>query len=223
MSRLEKLDIGSFIEQYELTAFVETGLWRGYGLAHAMTFPFSKLFSIEINSQSIRWNRSKTKDSRVTLLLGSSIDMLPTAIDAVEDLRVLWWLDAHFQYPPGKSLPHNPDAPFEGECLEPRTDTVESVLPDPRSQAATLDHSPQRRWPLNMIFPLQTELETIRRLRNCERDVFLIDDLWMYNSARSKEKWGDPGDLNFLEDLLGSTHDFSNRKHVCRATPKSKL
>ncbi len=182
MSRIEKIDLGDLIGQYGLAGFVETGLKRGEGLGYAMSFPFEKLISIEIHGIYIRMNQAKTKDPRVILLEGSSAKMLPTAVDLVEGLSVLWWLDAH--------------------------------LPTKYAQR------PIGNTPIDLTFPLETELKSLLELRDCSGDVFLLDDMHFFRNEELKREYGDPGDGSFIADLLESTHDLHTKSNLLTAKPR---
>ncbi len=191
MGNLREHPIGDWIEQYGLTAFVETGTYRGVGLYHAQQQPFEKLVSIDINEVWIERQRVFEKDSRIKLLLGSSFQMIPEAIKIVGDRPVLWWLDAH--------LP------------EPCADESNQFL------TGRLKYEGNKIYGDDETFPLQKEIEAIVNSdRDHSRDVFLIDDMRVYETGdygwgnwdpEEKKLYEAPEDATFVDRLLASTHE----------------
>jgi hypothetical protein len=66
-------------------------------------------------------------------------------------------------------------------------------------------------------FPLESELRSIGELRDFSGDVFIIDDLRIYEDAdyrwgpwkkEEKAKYTDPGSSSFIDDILGETHNI---------------
>lgn len=204
MGRLHFHDVQAWIDEYNLSAFVETGLEKATSLIHAQTFPeLRKLVSIDINQ---KWINAAIKkglhnDSRVTLLHGNSFDMLPSAIGVVRGHRVLWWLDAHF---PEKYTPNK---------LDPKKSFV-GVPQDTH----------------DMMFPVRREVEIITEGRDFSKDLFLMDDLRIYELGeydggnwKRRYLYDDPGNSSFAEELLGDTHTITrsgNESGYIIATPK---
>lgn len=187
MGSLKNHDVGSLVEKHGLLAFVETGLYLGEGLAHAQTFPqFEKLVSLDIHVKWIVEGQEKFNDPRITLLIGSSLDVLPKVLELVGDRPVLWWLDAHL-----------PELSTEKHFDRKREPQGNKVFDD------------------NTTFPMQGELEIITTRRDFARDVFLMDDLRMYEndsfgwgSWKHRDKYN-PGNSDFVETLLGETHTIT--------------
>lgn len=181
MGSLSTHPIASLVGEYALTAFVETGLYKGEGLTFAAKLPFKRLVSIDILQQWVDKGKETFKgDARVELLQGNSFDVMPEALELVKGHRVLWWLDAHL-----------PEA-----CIDNKMEfTGNKIFND------------------EMTFPLQGELETIAKERDISGDVFLIDDLRIYEDGdytwgnwKTKGNYNDPGDISFVSTLLGKTH-----------------
>ena len=96
MGALYRLDIGEYIRAYGVDTFLETGTASGDSLAHALTFPFEKLFSIEIDAEQYRQTLPRfTQEQRATLVHASSIKGMQQILPGIEG-RILFWLDAHF-------------------------------------------------------------------------------------------------------------------------------
>jgi hypothetical protein len=95
--KLENLRIGDLIAEYKLNGYVETGLQYGFSLLYAASHEqFQKLVSIEIDPNSVQtFKETYGELSKVSLLHGWSSEKIPEAIEIVEGLTVLWWLDAH--------------------------------------------------------------------------------------------------------------------------------
>jgi hypothetical protein len=192
MGSITKHDIAGYIEKYDLSAFVETGLYKGNGLTHAATFPqFQKLVSIDILPQWIkRGLKLFAADKRITLLLGNSFEVLPEALAVVEGHSTFWWLDAHL---PESCMDKQGKMEFEGTELYDDSTT----------------------------FPLAKELEVILT-RDISHDVFLIDDLRIYENGnyyfgnwKTRDKYNAPDGADFVEELLGDTHTIArgNAEH----------
>lgn len=182
MGSLKTHKVKNLIDEYKLTAFVETGLYKGEGLEHAAGFSdFESLVSIDILEQWILKGQKKFKDdSRIHLLLGTSFSMLKESAPLVEGHRVLWWLDAH--------LPES--------CMGNRMVFKGNKIYDDET-----------------TFPLERELEAILSTHDFQKDVFLMDDLRIYENGdydwgnwNTKGRYNDPGNADFVERLLGDTH-----------------
>ena len=133
---LNRAKLQGWIEKYDLNTFIETGTQKGKSLSFMMSLDnLEKYISIEINYRYIENAKllgleqrevedvhnspctRKALDDRVQLLHGSSVDMLPAAMEAAEG-NVLWWLDAHLPNVGGRWVDH--DEPVsEDEILEP--------------------------------------------------------------------------------------------------------
>lgn len=98
MGRLFNLNVTSYIEQYDLKTFVETGTGEGDTLEHMLIYGFSKYHSIEIDPNI--YNRCLNRFWRtphVQLYNGSSYDKLGEILPTIpKDRGILYWLDAHF-------------------------------------------------------------------------------------------------------------------------------
>jgi hypothetical protein len=156
-------DIVGIKEKFGLTAFVETGTFHGDGMAHAISYGFDLILSVEIDEGLFKEVTERFKGPRnVMLFLGDSRERLPDMLKHVEKHRVLWWLDAHLN---------------GGER-----------------------------------FPLREELGIITQDRDVSGDVFILDDLRIYeNGPFAHGEWKDQGEdrpksADFVWDILGQTH-----------------
>lgn len=81
---------------FGLTAFIETGTYRGDTLWPLLD-GFEALISIELDDALHVAATERFKDqTHVSLLRGNSAEMLKQAVSMVEDSPALVWLDAHF-------------------------------------------------------------------------------------------------------------------------------
>lgn len=85
------------LHRFGCDIFVETGTGKAVGLSYAVSFPFKKLYSIEIIPELHAYSKSIVTSPRAELILGESIEILNQILPMInpED-RVLFWLDAHF-------------------------------------------------------------------------------------------------------------------------------
>ena len=96
MGELASFDIATAIATYDLRHLVETGTGVGKGLSFACGFPFTSLWSSEIEPAVLNAAMDICVDERVTLFLGPSDRMLDCLWRLPTDERILFWLDAHF-------------------------------------------------------------------------------------------------------------------------------
>jgi len=76
--------------------FIETGSYLGDGIQAALYSGFSKVISIELSSYYYGICKDRFKDdSRVELVLGDSVVMLPEVIKDIHE-RCTFWIDAHY-------------------------------------------------------------------------------------------------------------------------------
>lgn len=81
---------------YKNPVFVETGTAGGEGVEAALEAGFSVVKSIEANEDTFELSRKKfLKESKVTLYLGDSAEILPDILEDITE-RCTFWLDAHY-------------------------------------------------------------------------------------------------------------------------------
>ena len=199
---LNRSKLQGWIGKYGLTTFIETGLQKGKSLSFMMSLDnLEKYISIEINYRYIenakalgleqRENEEdprspctrKALDDSVLLLHGSSVDMLPAAIEAAEG-NVLWWLDAHLPHPNGQWAGR--DEPIsEDEVLE-------------RSVA----------FPLERELDIMLACRDISNdVILC--DDMRVYDHNTYKSQYRNKGYGDLGSSDFIRRALEPTHVIS--------------
>lgn len=94
---------------FEISAFVETGTYRG-GTVAAVIPRFDRIWSIELDQRLAQraMQRFASAGEKVRIVQGDSATALPTVIGELPD-RVLFWLDGHYSGPgTGKSDRESP-------------------------------------------------------------------------------------------------------------------
>lgn len=100
MGQVSFFNLDSLIKTYNAKVFIETGTYLGDSLAHAASFPFKKLISIEIDPELVIKARERFKeDPRIEIVQGSSSEVLEDILDRNQE-NVIVWLDAHFPTTP---------------------------------------------------------------------------------------------------------------------------
>ena len=86
------------LAKYINPVFVETGTYKGYGIAAALASGFEKIYSIEISQEfyehSVQKFQSEIERGTVEIILGDSLSCLTKVINTIDD-RITFWLDAH--------------------------------------------------------------------------------------------------------------------------------
>lgn len=194
-------DLPGWIEKYSLKTLVETGLEHGRSMAWATTnlSGIEKFISIEID---YKWIESA---NRIGLM---HHDPSPGA----PERKIL---DGSIHLIHGESADKLPEAIgiAEGNILW----WLDAHVPkkgarfDP-DKVATQEELLKR----DIAFPLERELDVIKAHRDIGGDVFLIDDMRLYDK-RGSAKWymergyGDPGNSDFIMRALEATHVITKR------------
>lgn len=191
MGLISNFDIEAIKKDNNLAYFVETGTGEGTALTHCLKFNFVKYLSVEILGESFRLAKSKFASyDNVVLFNGTSASQLPLMIkDIPKESNILFWIDAHLSSAYSKS----------SSITVKRSD---GSWDDDRDLATT--------------FPLENELKIIKSNRNTDNDVFIIDDLRIYENE-SCEHGNAPGDhkhpakndIQFVYDLFEDTHTIT--------------
>jgi hypothetical protein len=96
MGSLKFFNLGAIKDLFNTPVFIETGLGYGHGLDYARSFPFDKLYSIEIDSRVIDASGPQFKDdARVSIIHGKSLDGLREIYKSL-NVNAIHWLDSHF-------------------------------------------------------------------------------------------------------------------------------
>jgi len=96
MGSLTRFNLKSYIEDYDIKVAIETGLGWGHGIQHISSFPFEKIYSIEISAQVIEIaKRDFNFDDRVVFICDNSFNGLKKALSDIKD-NCFIFLDAHF-------------------------------------------------------------------------------------------------------------------------------
>ena len=86
------------LTKYLNPIFVETGTYKGHGIAAALASGFPKIYSIEVSQefydQSVQRFKSEIAQGTVEIILGDSLSCLTKVINTI-DCKITFWLDAH--------------------------------------------------------------------------------------------------------------------------------
>lgn len=85
--------------------FVETGTFMGDGINNALKAGFQKIYSIEVAQQYIKLTserfRKEIEEGIVNIIFGDSKLVMGDVIKNIDE-PITFWLDAHWDYGPGK-------------------------------------------------------------------------------------------------------------------------
>jgi len=99
--------------KYSNPVFIETGTFKGEGVRRAISAGFKKIYSIELSEKLYRGASAKfnkeIKSGQVVLFNGDSTKLLPVILEKIE-VRVTFWLDAHFCF--GETARGDVDVPL---------------------------------------------------------------------------------------------------------------
>jgi len=176
VGKLSKFNIADLKLKYDLTAFVETGTWKGDAVEFARTLGFGNIYSIELHTDF--WEKACQKFAAfpyIKILQGTSIDNISSILSLILPNKTLWWLDAHLHDTYG----------------------LDKAMTD--------------------RFPLEKELQLISRSRDISGDVFIIDDLRIYEDGNfacglcPKAHQNPVRGIDFVFTSLGKTHTIMRR------------
>jgi hypothetical protein len=86
------------------TTFIETGSFKGGGIAMALEAGFSHVISTEIDPKYYYMCKERfSLDQRVELVFGDTCLIMPQVLERVTTPSI-FWLDAHYQYEAGIGL-----------------------------------------------------------------------------------------------------------------------
>jgi len=97
MGTIQIFNLNQYIEKFKCEIYVETGTGAAECLSHAITFPFNKYYTIDIDGDLIETAEKNFNNSKITFIHNySSIalqDLIPTL---PKETPVFFFLDAHF-------------------------------------------------------------------------------------------------------------------------------
>jgi len=198
MGSLIKHDLNNLIDEYDLVNYVETGTGEGECLSHALKFPFEMCFSVEIYDQ-----------------------IYQAAISKFASLSKLYHKEC-FLY-------HGESAEKLPEILEELDDDPVLFFLDAHFPGADFKYEDYDAVEDEDVrVPLKKELKIISDKRDTSRDVFIIDDLWLYEDGEyesgnlqghldkhfpemnyTREKLAGGQDSNFIYEMFSKTHNIT--------------
>lgn len=97
MGCLAHLPLKEWFWAHNIQYLVETGAGDGASIAHVLTIPFIRIFSVECHPEIFSKVSQRFKDEiRVKIFQMDSVDFLKTVFSFIEDGPTCFWLDAHF-------------------------------------------------------------------------------------------------------------------------------
>lgn len=193
MGYLNHFNLQKYIDQFDLSVFIETGTAAGHGIRYALTFPFKSLYSIEYDVGLYNYCKESIKDSRLTLINATSKDGLEEIFLKNVNGPALIWSDAHFINAPTVGTPENFNSGEEilRYPLESELEVIKKYAPD--------------------------SVIIIDDLRIYENGPFATGNLPEYINAPKNRN------IDFVYDLFGDSHiitrDYSAEGYVI-LTPK---
>ena len=154
MGALTAFDLNNFINLYQTKIYFETGTGEAVSLSHAIKYKFDKYYTVDIDTDLI--NAAKSKLS--TNPAASDITFIDSTSNAAID-NIVPMLD------PNVPVLWFLDAHFPGADFHKIT------------YEQSIRHFGKD------AFPLESEITKIASLRDCSRDVFVIDDFVLYESG----------------------------------------
>ena len=96
MGSISRFALNKISKDYNAIYFVETGTWKGDGVAVALQNPFQKIISIEIIPQIAALAKKRFQLSEnVKIIAGASTPVLLRELPTLKG-NCIFWLDAHF-------------------------------------------------------------------------------------------------------------------------------
>jgi hypothetical protein len=198
MGELYFFRLAEMIKAFGADTFFETGTGFGLGVQVARTVPFNLIFSVEIVASEVeRIRPAFSSDSRVQLLIGRSIDLMPQILPRIPG-NMIFWLDAHF-----------PGAHHHIQKYDSETD-IDTRLPLEKELSL-----------IRQLRPGKRDVILIDDLRIYEQDKFE----WGNLSDIGQQGLG-KYDCNFLYSTFQDTHDahrFLNHSGYLALIPKSQF
>lgn len=193
MGCLKKHNLSKYIEDYNLEYYFETGTGEANSLQYAINFPFEKCYTVDIDEELVESSFNKLKDN-------SACDI---------------------QFFVGKSTEaldeHVPDLPKDSPTLF----FLDAHFPGADFHKCTYEESIRKH--MQDAFPLEEEVNIILKHRDVSKDVFIIDDLILYQKDAKvqclqegivwkydwlQEELNLQTSANFLYERFEKTHNF---------------
>lgn len=96
MGSLRRFNLSRIKRIYQTPYFLETGTWKGDGVAYALRHGFEKIFSSEIIPEIAQKAKNRfSANPEVTIFEGDSIHALEQLLPEIHG-NCVFWLDAHF-------------------------------------------------------------------------------------------------------------------------------
>lgn len=96
MGSISRFNINKIATDYHCLHFVETGTWKGDGVAYALQTNFTRIISIEIIPGIAEEAQKRFQHNKnVRIVTGDSVPVLSRELPLLQG-NCIFWLDAHF-------------------------------------------------------------------------------------------------------------------------------
>lgn len=97
MGSITYFDLNNYINDYKCDIYVETGTGIADCLGHAIKYPFSKFYSVELDEELANDAKIKIPQKNVEIINDYSTNMLRNIVPNLpKEVSILFFLDAHF-------------------------------------------------------------------------------------------------------------------------------
>ncbi len=125
MGSISRFDVKRIAEDYFTPYFVETGTWKGDGVAYALQTAFRKIISVEIIADIAEQAKERFRAfSSVEIIAGHSVPVLKEELPKLKG-NCIFWLDAHF--PGADEGVKNYDAEEDEQLRLPLESEIEAI------------------------------------------------------------------------------------------------
>lgn len=186
MGQITAFNLGEILKITNCSMYVETGTGIGESLNYAKSFPFKKLYTVDIDKDLLEAVKNKNNDDRIVYINDNSSNAFKTLIPTLEaETSVCFFLDAHL-----------PGADFHKISYEESMKQYKMDCFPLEEELKTIKKCRTNKKDVIIIDDLQFYEPT-----QCEHKTWFYGDL--------QEKLGLKQTSNFIYEMYSDTHDIS--------------
>lgn len=193
MGCLRRHDLNDYIDNYKLKYYFETGTGKAESLEHATKYPFKKCYTVDIDEDLVKYSYNKLKDTST----------------------------CNIQFLVGKSTDILNEYVSKIPKKSPTLFFLDAHFPGADFHKCTYEESIRKH--MEDAFPLEQEINIVLKERDVSKDVFIIDDLILYQKDAKvdclnegivweydwlQEELNLETSAKFLYEKFEKTHDF---------------